>query len=75
MALVAELPVRAVAAALAVVGRLQRDIGIEHPADGVLQQLAESLCMVADVADRFISKLQDGVVVLGASVLYEKQGW
>ena len=61
-------------AALAVVGGLQGNVGIEHVADGGLQQFHETLGVVAYVADRLLVELQDGVVALGSGVLDEEQG-
>ena len=61
-------------AALAVVGGLQGNVGIEHPADGFIEQLGETFGVVADVADGLPAKLQDGVVALGSGVLDEEQG-
>lgn len=71
----AQLPIRAVGASAAVGRGCEGEVGVEHLADHLAEQLGEALLVAGHIVDGVSAELQDGVVVVGSGMLYEEQGW
>ena len=69
----AEQAIGACLAAVAVVGRLILDIGIEHIINNLLKQCLETGTAFFDVLDRLLAEAERGVIIVGSGMLDEKE--